>query len=156
VFLRDDLSVIDRFSAVVLAVALLFAAGACRDGDEKDSAFCREVRNSVTRLEQTYATLAESAMGGGMGAGQTDVGQASTDYTAAVDAVIEALGSAPAEIKADADAAVEGLRQQVASVAEVQPGSPPAPFPAERQAAASQVDSYLQTNCEFSGSLTPR
>ncbi len=132
-------------------VAVVVLAG-CQSSDEKDSAFCKSARQSVPRLEATYATFSEAAQS----AARVDLEQARNDYTAAVDAVIKTLGRPPAEIRQDAGATLEGLRQQVATVSNVQPGAPPTPFPPDRQAAAGRVDAYLRTTCEVPGSVSPR
>ncbi|MDQ4132521.1 MAG: hypothetical protein M3179_04775 [Actinomycetota bacterium] len=143
--------VIDRLprGALVLVVAL---AGACSGGDEKDSAFCRSARQSVPRMESAYATLSESAQG----AGRVDLEEARGEYAASIQAVVETLDRPPEEIGTDAGATAEGLRQQLAAVSSVEPGSPPAPFPADRHTAAARVDTYLRATCEVPASVMPR
>ncbi len=126
-------------------------AGAC-SAAAKDSAFCKSARESVPRLEATYATVAEAALG----AARVDFEQARADYGAAVDGVTKTLAEAPSEIRTAAASTAEGLRQQLATVSEVQPGAPPTPLPADRQAAAGEVDAYLRTTCEVPASVTPR
>lgn len=138
-------------AVVLLAAALLTVAG-CDDDEHSESPFCRQAGEAATRLEQAHASLAEAAQG----LGPTDLETARAEYAAALNGTIEALQRPPAEIRPDAAAAVDGLRQQLSTVGDVQPGSPPAAFPPDRQPAASRVDSYLRGECEIAASLTPR